>query len=93
MKIPPRYLARRLINLVAVVWFAATLNFLLPRRHHLFPDCGHCSSDIFPGLDLSFVGSAYPLLETDRQDFGLRILDYFRRRRMTDGKFTARPSH
>ena len=31
MRIPSRYLARRLFNLVAVVWFAATVNFLLPR--------------------------------------------------------------
>ncbi len=31
MRIPPRYLVRRLLNLIAVVWFAATINFLLPR--------------------------------------------------------------
>ena len=31
MRIPGRYLAKRLLNLIAVVWFAATVNFLLPR--------------------------------------------------------------
>lgn len=31
MRIPLRYLAKRLLNLIAVVWFAATINFLLPR--------------------------------------------------------------
>jgi len=31
MKIPLRYLAKRVFNLIAVVWFAATVNFLVPR--------------------------------------------------------------
>jgi peptide/nickel transport system permease protein len=31
MRIPSRYLVSRLLNLIAVVWFAATINFLLPR--------------------------------------------------------------
>lgn len=31
MRIPLRYLGRRFLNLIAVIWFAATVNFLLPR--------------------------------------------------------------